>query len=217
MTANVQDYLKLIYQEGGFYHQVPNKIIAEKLGIAPPSVTEMLVKLDKQGYLDYTPYKGSILTDKGLASCIPIVRGHRLWEVFLIRHLGYSWSEAHEDAHLLEHTTPLRMLERLDYFLNYPEYCPHGSAIPKADGSYPMLQLVPMAELAEGEAGIIRQVSEETELLDYLEQTGLQIGSCFKIIKVEAYEGPYYLDVKGDQIQISFKAAGKVFVERERT
>ena len=215
MTANVQDYLKLIYQEGGVNNRVSNKVIAGKLGVAPPSVTEMLTKLNKQGLIQYTPYKGSLLTARGIEECIPVVRGYRLWEVFLMRHLGYTGNDAHEDAHLLEHATPPRMLEALDRFLNYPEYCQHGSAIPRPDGTYSVLELIPMAEMKEGAAGIIRRVSEENALMDYLEGTGLAIGSRITLVKIDDYEGPYHIETKNGEIIISYKATSKIYVELE--
>ncbi|MEM5817806.1 MAG: metal-dependent transcriptional regulator, partial [Desulfitobacterium hafniense] len=95
MTPNKEDYLKAIYKLGGLERLVSNKRIAEALQIAPASVTEMLGKMKRECLIHYEPYKGSRLTDEGMRTAISLVRGHRLWEVFLMRHLGYSWSEAH--------------------------------------------------------------------------------------------------------------------------
>lgn len=215
MTANVEDYLKLIYQEGGKDKRVSNKIIADNLEIAPPSVTEMITKLHKQGYVHYTPYKGSLITEKGIQSCLPLVKGHRLWEVFLIEHLGYSWSEAHEDADLLEHNMSIRMIERLDKFLNYPKYCPHGCKIPREDDNLPTVELVPLSSLKLGDTGFIRRILEEKSLLDYVENIGLKIGHKFTIERIDAYEGPYQLLIDGTTIQLSYKATNSIFIESE--
>ena len=149
MTPNKEDYLKAIYKLGGMEEQVSNKQIAESLQIAPASVTEMLGKLKREGLIHYEPYKGSRLTDAGMRIAITLVRGHRLWEVFLMRHLGYSWSEAHEDA----------------------------------------------------------------ELLDYLQASGIIIGSAVRIVEAGAYEGPLTLDLEGKQVQISYKAACHIYVD----
>lgn len=214
MTPNKEDYIKEIYKLGGAEELIGNKRIAEVLRIAPASVTEMLGKLSREGLIEYEPYKGSRLTREGMGIAISLLRGHRLWEVFLINHLGYSWSEAHEDAELLEHITPPRLTGRLDKFLNYPAYCPHGSAIPLPDGQIEKSQLQSLAQLAEGEASHIRRVTEEKELLDYLQGLGVQIGSPVTVAAVGAYEGPLTVDIGGRQIQISYKAACRIYVDK---
>ena len=213
MTPNKEDYLKEIYKLGGMEEQVSNKQIAESLQIAPASVTEMLGKLKREGLIHYEPYKGSRLTDAGMRIAITLVRGHRLWEVFLMRHLGYSWSEAHEDAELLEHITPSRLTARLEQFLNYPAYCPHGSAIPHPDGQVDLTPLQPLNLLPIGQISHIRRVTEEKELLDYLQASGITIGSAVRIVEAGAYEGPLTLDLEGKQVQISYKAACHIYVD----
>lgn len=213
MTPNKEDYLKEIYKLGGMEKQVSNKQIAESLQIAPASVTEMLGKLKREGLIHYEPYKGSRLTDAGMRIAITLVRGHRLWEVFLMRHLGYSWSEAHEDAELLEHITPSRLTARLDQFLNYPAYCPHGSAIPHPDGQVDLTPLQPLNLLPIGQISHIRRVTEEKELLDYLQASSITIGSAVRIVEAGAYEGPLTLDLEGKQVQVSYKAACHIYVD----
>lgn len=213
MTPNKEDYLKAIYKLGGLEDLVSNKQIADALQIAPASVTEMLGKLKREDLIHYEPYKGSRLTAKGTEVAITLVRGHRLWEVFLMRHLGYSWSEAHEDAELLEHITPTRLSSRLDQFLNFPAYCPHGSAIPHADGHINTTALQPLAKLPIGVSSYIRRVTEEKELLDYLQSSGIVIGSSVRILEAGAYEGPVLLDLEGKHVPISYKAACQIYVD----
>lgn len=213
MTSNKEDYLKTIYEEGGLEKSVPNKVISDKLGIAPASVSEMLSKLQKQGLIQYEAYKGSKLTEMGLSTCMEVVRSHRLWEVFLMRHLRYTWREAHEEAHLLEHIAPIRMVNRLDAFLNYPETCPHGSLIPK-NGTIPEnIELKKMSDLSEGDVATVIRMIEEGELLDYLERIGLQIGREITIFSKEEYEGAITFTQDGNTIRISYKAASQVYVE----
>ena len=214
MTPNKEDYLKTIYKLGGLEELVNNKQISEALKIAPASVTEMLGKMNRDGFIHYEPYKGTRLTDKGIQVAISLVRGHRLWEVFLMRHLGYSWSEAHEDAELLEHVTPPRLTMRLDQFLNYPAYCPHGSAIPTPDGQVNLIPMQTLNLLPPGIQSHIRLVTEEKELLDYLQAKEVSIGDSVCITKAEAYEGPLTLDLNGKLIQISYKAACQIYVDK---
>lgn len=217
MTANKEDYLKILYDEGGQGALVPNKVIAEQLGISPASVTEMLAKLQKQNLIEYEPYKGSRLTDQGMAACVGLVRSHRLWEVFLMEHLGYTWREAHEDAHLLEHATTERMVERLDDFLGHPQYCPHGSRIPQSN-ELPQKQISlggeKLSDLSTGDSARIIKIHEDSDLLDYLQKSGLKIGSRIKVLSVDDYEGPITFAQNGMNIVLSYKAAQQIFIER---
>lgn len=213
MTPNKEDYLKAIYRLEAKQELVSNKQIAEALQIAPASVTEMLGKLKRDGLILYEQYKGSRLSGTGLSAAVSLVRSHQLWEVFLVRHLGYSWSEAHEDAELLEHTTPSRLVSRLDQFLGYPAHCPHGNAIPNSDGQTRRIHLKPLSQLPVGVVSHIRQVTEEKELLNYLQEIGITIGSSVCILETAAYEGPYTLVLENRRVQISYKAACQIFVE----
>lgn len=214
MTPKKEDYLKAIYTLGGQKAMVSNKQISEALQIAPASVTEMLGKMNREDLIHYEPYKGSRLTDKGKQAAISLVRSHQLWEVFLIKHLGYSWSDAHEDAELLEHVMPERLMNRLDQFLNYPEYCPHGNAIPKADGQPDAIPLQTLNLLPVGEPSYIRRVTEEKELLDYLQEAGITIGSHVCITESAAFEGPVTLQLEEKRVQISYKAACHIYVDK---
>lgn len=213
MTPNKEDYLKALYKLGRMERLVSNKQVADALQVAPASVTEMLGKLTREGLTHYEAYKGSRLTPEGIQVAITLVRGHRLWEVFLMRHLGYSWSEAHEDAELLEHITPSRLTARLDKFLNFPAYCPHGSAIPLPNGQISLAPLQPLNLLPIGEISHIRRVTEEKELLDYLQESGIRLGGEVRIVEAAAYEGPLTLDLEGKQVQISYKAACQIYVD----
>ena len=213
MTSNKEDYLKAIYDAGGCDHYVSNKVLAQKLGISPASVSEMLAKLQNDGLISYRAYHGSRLTEQGLASCADVVRSHELWEVFLIRHLGYSWWEAHEEAHLLEHVGSPKMIDRLDAFLGHPQTCPHGSPIPRKEQPLPPVTQKRLSEMKAGEAGQILRFAEHQELLNYLEPTGVRIGKQIQILSVDDYEGPVTFDQEGTKITVSYKAASEIFVE----
>lgn len=131
MTPNKEDYLKVIFQAQGEKQLVSNKEIAKRLNIAPASVSEMLVKLKKEGLIFYEPYKGSKLTEDGEKWCLKVVRAHKIWEVFLIKCLNYSKENAHKEAHLLEHVSSDNIIEKLDKFLGYPQYSLEDKKIPK--------------------------------------------------------------------------------------
>ncbi|CAB1252957.1 Cro/Cl family transcriptional regulator [Ruminococcaceae bacterium BL-6] len=213
MTPNKEDYLKEIGKLGGGDNLVSNKQIADALQVSPASVSEMLLKLERDGFIEYEPYRGIRLTQTGKQQSAALLRSHRLWEVFLLRHLGYSWSEVHEDAELLEHVTSPRLAQRLDDFLNHPDFCPHGSAIPHADGEIKVMPLRKLSQMSVGEGSVIRRVSEEKELLEYLQELGVQIGSAFTVRSIGPYEGPIAIEMDGRPVSLSYKAACHIDVD----
>ena len=212
MTANKEDYLKAIYHCGGAEGRVSTKAVAQKLGIASASVTEMLARLGREGLLQYEPYKGTQLTPAGLDACVAVVRSHELWEVFLVQCLGYRLSEAHSDAEALEHATSPLLAERLDEFLQRPDFCPHGAAIPRPGALPPARDMAPLSSLPAGASALVAQVEEEAELLDYLEALGLKVGVSVTVERYGAYEGAVELTADGRAVQVSRKAAGRVWV-----
>lgn len=215
MTSNKEDYLKVIFEEGGANANVSNKVIAEKLGVSAASVSEMLKKLSKEGLIIFESHKGSRLTGEGIEICLAIIRNHRLWEVFLIDKLNYSWREAHEDAEILEHAAPARMIDRLEQFLDYPDVCPHGYEIPRKGKTSDFIPLVNLASLEIGDRGVISKVNEEGSLLDYLEQVGLILGSSIAIKDKENYEGSITFLQNDQLISVSYKAASQIYVDKK--
>ena len=105
-----------------------NKKIADILGIKAASVSEMLKKLVEEGDV-YTENKSICLTESGKKRARALLTKHRLWELFLVEYLGYSWKNVHEDAKALEYVTSNGLKDRLNEFLNKPEHCPHGNEI----------------------------------------------------------------------------------------
>ena len=173
MTSGKEDYLKAIYIISEDHELVSNKELSDMLHVSPPSVSEMIMKLQKEGYVDYTAYKGSKMTRKGRREAGKLFRFHALWEVFLVEKLHFSWSEAHEQADGLEHQTSDMLAERLDEFLGHPEHCPHGDPIPKADGSRKGLTFRTLSDLKEGDSTTIRRIVEDYSLMDYLQEKGI--------------------------------------------
>lgn len=212
MTANREDYLKQILKLGGDKKTVSNKEIAESLGLSPASVSEMLSKLKKEGLIEYEAYKGIRLSAAGAEYSILLTRNHRLWEVFLIEKLGYGWSDAHEDAELLEHVTPKRLSERLAVFLGNPTHCPHGSVIPQYGDTDISYEEGLLSDLKTGDEGKISRVVEEKELMNYLEGLGVKIGADFTVLDVGDYEGGYTLRMDNTEITISRRAAQKIYI-----
>lgn len=215
MTPNKEDYLKALFQcadeDQGLL--VSNKTIAEALNISPASVTEMLIKLSREELIDYEPYKGSRLTPQGKELATALIRGHRLWEVFLSRRLHYSLYEAHEDAELLEHITPLRLTQRLEEFLDYPQHCPHGHPIPRQDGRIAPKPLLSLGELPLLSKARIQRVKEEKDLLLYLEKNGIKVGSIVQVIKKAGEQEPVTLMHEGRLLPLPAEFSPFIHVE----
>ena len=120
MSQSREDYLKFILEQGPL-ETVPNKVIAMGLGIAPPSVSEMMGKLSQEGLVEYIPYRGAKLTEMGLIQAENLIRKHEIWEYFLSERLGYSEKKVHDLAELLEHVTPDDLADRLADYISFPE------------------------------------------------------------------------------------------------
>ncbi|WP_208560295.1 metal-dependent transcriptional regulator [Marinilactibacillus kalidii] len=214
MTPNKEDYIKAIYELGGERDVVTNKSLVQALSVSAASVTEMNGRLLKEGLLTHTPYQGVRLTDTGLKIANKLIRKHRLWEVFLSEKLGYDWNEVHADADLLEHVSSDALIERLDLFLDQPQFDPHGGVIPNKDGTIEKMNHIPLVELRIGTHFIIKEVNDQQEFLEYLLHKKVQLGNEYVLKDIEPYEGPLTLQtVDGIETIISHKAAFKIFVK----
>ncbi|TYZ06336.1 metal-dependent transcriptional regulator [Hymenobacter lutimineralis] len=180
-----ENYLKAIYKlaEASPGLDVSTNSVSEALQTRPASVTDMLRRLGEKGLLNYQRYRGVSLTPEGKRLALLTIRKHRLWEVFLVQQLGFSWDEVHEVAEELEHIQSPLLVQRLDEFLGYPQTDPHGDPIPAADGSINRARHRLVADLAVGEEGTIVAVrSTAVPFLQYLDKVGLRLGSQLKVI-----------------------------------
>lgn len=213
MTSGKEDYLKAIYIISEDHDLVSNKELSDMLHVSPPSVSEMITKLQKEGYVDYTAYKGSKMTKRGRREAGKLFRFHALWEVFLVNELNFSWSEAHEQADGLEHHTGEKLADRLDEYLGRPKHCPHGDPIPDADGNRERLTFRLLSDVDEGEKTQIRRMVEDYNLMDYLQSKGIHTGMPVVMKAKEPYEGPITVETDRGDISISYKAAQQIFVD----
>jgi DtxR family Mn-dependent transcriptional regulator len=214
MTPNREDYLKLILELGGDQKKINNKQIVSGLDVSAASVSEMISKLLKEGLVEQSPYQGVQLTETGLASASALIRKHRLWEVFLVEHLHYSWNEVHDDAEVLEHVTSETLASRLEAYLDHPRYCPHGGMIPEQGELIHEGEKNTMSSYPVGTKIRIARVLDERELLDYLVSIQLNIHEEYEIIDAAAYEGPITIKNDTKEIAVSYKAASTIFVDK---
>src|SRR5918999_3855517 len=180
-SVSVGDYVKAIWEVAGS-GAASTKDVAERLSIAPPSVTNMFARLQEMGLVEYERYRGASLTERGRGEALRLVRRHRLIETFLLEHLGYSWEEVHEEAERLEHVVSDGFTERLAEFLGHPDHDPHGGPIPAADGSLAPDDSFPLSEAVVGQRVRIFEVSDENSpILDYLGERELVPGRVLSV------------------------------------
>lgn len=209
-----ENYLKAIYKlamrsEKG----VSTNALAERLDTKASSVTDMIKRLAGKKLVNYKKYQGVTLTKKGQQIAISIIRKHRLWEVFLVDHLGFGWDEVHDVAEQMEHVNSDLLVERLDKFLDHPKYDPHGGPIPDSDGNFPAPARVKLDELEVGKQSKVMGITENSEsFLNYLTKTGLQLGVEFKLNERQDFDRSIEIEVEGKTIQLSHEVAKHIFV-----
>jgi DtxR family Mn-dependent transcriptional regulator len=215
LTQSVEDYLKAVYRLGKSGRVVATSELAEELSVAPASVTGMLKKLSKDGYIDYTPRQGAELTAKGLEVALEIIRHHRLLELFFVERLGMSWAKAHQEAETLEHFISEELENLIDAAMGHPEADPQGAPIPTRNGE---IKVQPWHCLAGVPAGIgctVRRVEhEQPELLQYVEQIGLVPGAELSVREIAPFEGPITIVLADREIHLGPKVAAAILVER---
>ncbi|MEO6521246.1 MAG: metal-dependent transcriptional regulator [Mucilaginibacter sp.] len=185
-----ENYLKAIYHLSiNGNESVSTNSIAAVMNTKAASVTDMLKKLFEKKLINYARYQGVSLTDEGKTIAVSIVRKHRLWEFFLVEKLQFKWDEVHDVAEELEHITSAELVDRLDKFLGFPKYDPHGDPIPDVNGRFNTNELKPISELLVNGGGIIMGVREHMpQFLQYLEKMKLTIGNHIKVIEVVEYD-----------------------------
>ena len=141
-TISTENYLKKIFNHNKAFGEKINAVkLAQELSVSNAAISDMAKKLSKHGLISYEKYKGIELTDKGEQMALNVIRRHRLWELFLIKVLDIPWSEVHEQAEVLEHHTSDKLIDRIDEFLGFPDFDPHGHPIPRKNGSLPDAQI----------------------------------------------------------------------------
>ncbi|MDD9972592.1 MAG: metal-dependent transcriptional regulator, partial [Candidatus Poribacteria bacterium] len=162
-------------------------------------------------------YQGVTLTDAGRAIALEIIRHHRLLELYLFKALGVPWDGVHDEAEKLEHVISEDVEARMDEFLGYPTADPHGAPIPDKNGVVIKTTRIPMTDLREGQSCVVAEVSDtDSALLRHLGSFNLYPGTAFRVVEVAPFEGPFTIDIAGQQVVIGREVAKHVFVDNVR-
>jgi len=216
-TRSQEDYLKALYLLGGGERPVPTRELAQRLGISSPSVSEMVTRLTAQGLVEHDRYRGQQLTREGRKIGLELVRHHRLLEMFLVRVLGYSWDEVHEEAERLEHVISERMERRIFELLGRPELDPHGHVIPTLGGKVRAVSHRSLSEAKVGDRLVVQGVSDEDPAkLRELQRRGLVPGTPIAVVAGSEFEGPLEVRIKRRRSSVPLGLARAVFVTEAR-
>jgi DtxR family Mn-dependent transcriptional regulator len=190
--------------------------LAEHLDVSAQAVSRMVQRLRDFGLLVHKPYRGVRLTEEGERVSLPAIRRHRLIEVFLVKVMGYDWSEIHDLADVFEQGVDQTIEDRIDQLTGQPTRCPHGDPIPTRDGHMPVLADQSLVELRSGEHGRISRVrTHDPAKLRYLASIGLVPGLSFSLRSCAPFNGPLRLFYEGRDEVLGAELAASIWVERE--
>jgi len=188
--------------------------LAQHLAVKPATVNNMLKKLKEKKLIHNERYGKIRLSVKGKSVALQVVRKHRLWETFLFEKLSFSWDEVHAVAEQLEHIQSEKLIERLDQFLGFPLFDPHGDPIPRKNGQIPEVSAVLLKEVALGKTVRVVAVREtQPGFLQYLEQLNIRIGTRLKVVGRVEFDESIQLKVgRMGVISVSKRFAENVLV-----
>lgn len=209
----MEDYLKAIYKLLEIDGVVTTSALADDMGVAPASVTNMCKKLADLNLLEYERYQGVKFTPAGEKLALEIVRHHRLIELYLAQALGVPWDQVHEEAERLEHVISEDLEERMAAALGDPKFDPHGAPIPSRAGNIRQQKGGRLVDMEAGDALVVVEVDDQDpELLRYLGEMGIFPGTDLQIVAYAPFNGPLTLSVGGEQHNLGYQAAKSILV-----
>ncbi len=217
LTHTEENYLKAIYKANEKTKEaVSTNMIAQYMNTSPASVTDMMKKLSTKGLIIYERYKGSRLSSEGSKSATSVIRKHRLWETFLVQKLGFSWEKVHDIAEELEHIHSEELINRLDDYLGFPKYDPHGDPIPSADGKFTLREQIIVSQLNIGEVGVLVGVkNHETSFLDHLNKCHISLGTSIAILDKSSFDKSLQVHIDNDhQILLTHEVSKNLLVRK---
>ena len=226
-SDSVEEYLEAIHSFNEDGEMAKTTDLAKILNVSPPSVTQMIKRLSDQGLVEYRPYKGAVLTGKGMAMAQKVVRKHRLLERFLHDFLGMGRDKIHDEACRMEHGLSDEAAAALCKALDSPETCPDDEkplppcpldvedcdecAAVREDGT--MRLLTQLSHLKPGEEGVVAFVRGGRKVSQRLLDMGLTRETPVLVVNAAPFHGPMEVEVRGTILALGRGLAGHVFVE----
>ena len=209
-TERIEMYLKAVFTLHQFAPPATVSKVADYMGVSAPSASEMLRRLEQQGYVRPSN-EGFNLTASGQEKATTVVRRLRLAERLLTDVLKMDLPQVYDEACKMEHVISEAVEERLAVVLGHPTVCPHGLPIPGEGGAIAPTR--PLIEAGAGQSVRISSVPEEDgELLQYLVAQGLVPGAGVTVEEVAPFNGPMTLRVGGSSHAIGREVAGRIRV-----
>lgn len=209
-----ENYLKAIYHLQLHTEVVSTNNLARQLHTKPASVTDMMKRLSAKKLLHYTPYHGFSLSAEGRRAALLIVRRHRLWEYFLAEKLAFGWDEVHEIAEELEHVCNSKLIDKLDAYLGYPRFDPHGDPIPDGRGKVAQPQLVSLSALPTATPAQLHTVTDQSrELLEHLAARSIVPGCRVEVKSRSPFDQSIEIRIKNKLLTITALVADRLLVK----
>lgn len=215
LSLSEENYLKAIYSLASRREddRTSTNEIAEKVKLAPASVNAMLKNLHDKKLVVYARYKPVKLTSAGRKRALLIIRKHRLWELFLVKELQFSWDEVHEIAEQMEHIQSEKLIEKLDSFLGYPTHDPHGDPIPDSEGNVmPEFSNVLSSVKKSAHCEVVGVKDSSDVYLRYLRSTGIELGTKLQIIDKIEFDGSLKIKFGKTELNVSKKFADQLLI-----
>jgi DtxR family Mn-dependent transcriptional regulator len=214
MSPSEENYIKVIYHLSQVNPiGVSTNAIATTLETKASSVTDMLKKLAKKKWVNYQKYQGVTLTDSGNLKAKLIIRKHRLWEVFLVEKLDFSWDEVHEIAEDLEHIQSDTLVSRLDKYLGFPSFDPHGDPIPNANGEIAKQERLLLSHAVINQMyRFIGVCDSSTQFLQFLDKQQIALGDVMTILDQEPFDHSMTVRINAKELVLSKKIADNLYV-----
>jgi DtxR family Mn-dependent transcriptional regulator len=214
-SASEENYIKTIYHLQQQDGTVTTNELAASLRSRPASITDMMKKLKTKKIVNYQPYRGFRLTAEGTKVALGIIRRHRLWEFFLAEKLKFNWDEVHDIAEDMEHVSSKKLIDKLDAFLGYPKFDPHGDPIPDANGKLEAGKKIALSGLPLFTPAFVCQVTNQSsELLEILKHQHITIGSKLEVKKRFEFDNSVEIKInKQPAITISEPLAKNIFLK----
>ena len=216
MTHSEENYLKAIFHlSRSGSKAVSTNAIAQQMKTKPSSVTDMVRRLSEKGLVNYKKYQGVSLSTAGTKTALSIIRKHRLWEVFLVEKLDFSWDEVHEVAEQLEHIKSEKLVDKLDELLDFPKYDPHGDPIPGKDGILPAGDKQLLSNMPMESKGICVGVKDSSSaFLKFLDKNQIALGHRIELVDKEEFDNSLYVRIEGRQMHLSHQIASNLYVKK---